>query len=236
MPSKTTPACPICGGTFFTLGPNGRTAPNGMKPRCVGCQSLERHRAYRIVFQAISPWFIGQTALQFSEDQAVPRAPFTMFEISVFHGVNSLDLQAIDRPDSAYDMVIANHVLEHVADDIAALRELNRVCRGNGVVALSVPDLLRVARTKEYGVRRDDKHGHYRVYGPDILGRWQTAVPNWNALGVTAADPVTGAPDRLTFLSQSLDTLCVLHDMLRGASLAPRFVLRNGEPVSGGRP
>ncbi|MEM6846562.1 MAG: methyltransferase domain-containing protein [Pseudomonadota bacterium] len=201
-------------------------------PRCVGCLSLERHRAYRLGFAAISPWFERRQALQFSDDPAIPRHPFTTFEVSQYGGPNSLDLQSIDRENNAYDMVIANHVLEHVADDFAALKELDRVCSDTGVVALSVPDLLRIARTSEYGRRRDDKHGHYRVYGPDIVERFEAAVPSWSVLAVTVADPVTGAPDRLNFLSRSVPTLETLCDLLRDAMLAPRFVLNgpNNQP------
>lgn len=155
----------------------------------------------------------------------MPRHPFTTFEVSQYGGPNSLDLQSIDRENKAYDMVIVNHVLEHVADDLAALKELDRVCSSTGVVALSVPDLLRIARTREYGRRRDDKHGHYRVYGPDIVERFAAAVPSWTVLAVTVADPITGAPDRLNFLSRSVTTLETFHDLLRSAMLAPRFVL-----------
>ena len=49
------PCCPICGGTVFGPGPKGRTSPNGAMPRCAGCQSLERHRIFRIMFDRLGP-------------------------------------------------------------------------------------------------------------------------------------------------------------------------------------
>ncbi|HEX6310686.1 MAG TPA: methyltransferase domain-containing protein, partial [Acidimicrobiia bacterium] len=43
-------------------------------------------------------------------------------------------------PDASVDFVIANHLLEHVEDPIAALCEFERVLRPRGVVYLALPD------------------------------------------------------------------------------------------------
>lgn len=220
-PGARTNACPVCGGDAFIAGPGGRMAPSGGAPRCARCGSLERHRAFRTVLDAVAERLTAARVLQFSEDGSLPRERFAAFEVSVYGGENSLDLAAIDRPDGAYGLVVANHVLEHVADDIAALRELDRVTAPAGVVFLSVPDLLRVERTKEYGRAREDKHGHYRVYGPDIVERWRRAVPAWRGLGVVAQDPVTGEPDRATFLSRDGRLIEALAADLAAAGLAP---------------
>jgi SAM-dependent methyltransferase len=173
------------------------------------------------VFDALAPALGDANVLQFSEDPSAPRARFARFEVSVHGGANSLDLAAIDRPGGSYDLVIANHVLEHVADDRAALAELDRITAPGGVVVVSVPDLLRCAQTVEYGRPRADKHGHYRLYGPDIAARWRAAVPVWHGVGVVPADPVTGAPDRLTLLSRDERRLAALAEDLRAAGLDP---------------
>jgi SAM-dependent methyltransferase len=49
-----------------------------------------------------------------------------------------LDITAIDLPDASLDMVIANHVLEHV-DDAKALAEVFRVLKPGGQAVLTVP-------------------------------------------------------------------------------------------------
>ncbi|UOM33428.1 bifunctional 2-polyprenyl-6-hydroxyphenol methylase/3-demethylubiquinol 3-O-methyltransferase UbiG [Acuticoccus sp. I52.16.1] len=206
-------------GTSLTLGPNGRLSPNGMPPRCASCGALERHRAFRTVFDAVAPVLRGLGVLQFSPDPCAPREPFATFEVSEYDGPNHLDMAAIDRPDAAYDLVIANHVLEHVEDDIAALTEMARVAGPEGLVFLSVPDLLRVRRTKEYGYPRADKYGHWRLYGPDIVERWRRAVPDWQGLGVVAHDPVTAEPDRATILSRAPARLVPLRSALQAAGL-----------------
>lgn len=219
MASKRVRRCPICGGTRFEPGPKGRRAPSGALPRCTGCGSLERHRSFRIAFDALAGLLHGLRALQFSEDGSAPRDAFASFEVSVYGGPNHLDMAAVDRDDGAYDLVIANHVLEHVADDLAALGELDRISAPAGVVFLSVPDLLRCERTVDYGRPRADKHGHYRLYGPDIVERWRRAAPGWRGIGVVARDPVTGEADRATLLSRNADRLAALRDRLRAAGL-----------------
>jgi hypothetical protein len=46
-------------------------------------------------------------------------------------------------------------------------------------------------------------------------------VPDWRAVGVVAADPVTGAPDRATLLSRSKGRLARLSRALEAAGFAP---------------
>ncbi|GIJ67163.1 class I SAM-dependent methyltransferase [Virgisporangium ochraceum] len=50
------------------------------------------------------------------------------------------DVHALDFPDDTFDVVHAHQVLQHVADPVRALRELRRVCRPGGVVAVRDAD------------------------------------------------------------------------------------------------
>lgn len=45
------------------------------------------------------------------------------------------DVYALDEPDAAFDVVHGHQVLQHVAHPVAALREMRRVCRPDGLVA-----------------------------------------------------------------------------------------------------
>jgi len=196
--------CPICGGAEFTTGPNGRLSPDGTLPRCTGCRSLERHRAYRTVFDALDPDRFGdRTVLQFSPDPVVEPTWFKAHDVSEYGTDTQLDLQAIDRPGAVVDIVVVNHVLEHVEDDEAALRELDRVVRDDGFVFLSVPDPARIPATRHYGRAREDKHGHWRVYGPDIVTRISGTLPHAKIVAIEPTDPVTGAPDRAYLITRS---------------------------------
>jgi 2-polyprenyl-3-methyl-5-hydroxy-6-metoxy-1,4-benzoquinol methylase len=46
------------------------------------------------------------------------------------------DTYALEHPDGAFDVVHAHQVLQHLTDPVAALREMARVCRPGGVVAV----------------------------------------------------------------------------------------------------
>ncbi len=187
------PQCPICGGTDFGPGPKGRMAPNGNAPRCAGCQSLERHRIFRIMFDRLGPQtFAAWKAIQFSPDPTVEPAWFAEHELSVYGEPGGLDIQAIDRPDAAYDLVICSHVLEHVGDDNKALQELLRIAAPDGMLYLAFPDPFREEVTRDWGFPKPEKHGHWRVYGADVVQRFNGYLPDQPVLTYRGEDPVTG--------------------------------------------
>ena len=50
------------------------------------------------------------------------------------------DVYALDFPDSSFDVVHAHQVLQHLPDPVGALREMRRVCKPDGVVAVRDSD------------------------------------------------------------------------------------------------
>ncbi len=50
------------------------------------------------------------------------------------------DVYALDAADASFDVVHAHQVLQHLSDPVAALREMRRVCRPDGVVAVRDSD------------------------------------------------------------------------------------------------
>jgi SAM-dependent methyltransferase len=50
------------------------------------------------------------------------------------------DVHALAHPDDSFDVVHAHQVLQHLADPVAALREMRRVARPGGVVAVRDAD------------------------------------------------------------------------------------------------
>ncbi|HCU93752.1 MAG TPA: SAM-dependent methyltransferase, partial [Actinobacteria bacterium] len=75
------------------------------------------------------------------------------------------DATAMPFGDGVFDRVIAAEVLEHIADDQAALHEIARVLRPGGLLAVTVPAWL---PERVCWLLSDDYHnvpgGHVRIY------------------------------------------------------------------------
>ena len=91
-----------------------------------------------------------------------------------------MDIHAIPFADNTFDVVLCNHVLEHVQNDIQAMREINRVLKPGGWSILQVPffepipditleDLsITDLREREIAFGQDD---HVRKFGKDYAQR-----------------------------------------------------------------
>lgn len=72
--------------------------------------------------------------------------------------------------DNSFDRVIVSEVLEHVPDDLAAMKEVTRVLKPNGKAAITVPrwwpEKICWALSDEYHANNG---GHVRIYRSDHL-------------------------------------------------------------------
>lgn len=81
---------------------------------------------------------------------------------------------------AAFDMVIANHVLEHVGDDLKAVSEVARVLKPGGCAVLQTPYSDKLERTwSDPGIASDaarlqayGQEDHVRLYGRDLFLRF----------------------------------------------------------------
>lgn len=86
-----------------------------------------------------------------------------------------VDLQQLALTSDAVDLVWCHQVLEHIEDDLAAMRELNRILRpGTGELVVSVP-MANNPDTIEYGFPDPKESGHWRVYGDDFVTRLEAS-------------------------------------------------------------
>lgn len=200
--SKNIAVCNICQHDIFTEGSRGRLSKTGKKPRCRNCGSLERHRAIRQIWtKFVLDSFVNSNVLQFSLDPAVDKNWFGSFEVSIYGKRNTLDLQDIDRESGIYDIVICNHILEHIKDDRQAFREIFRILKSEGFLQFSVLDPKIHQITKDSGYPNPSLHNHYRVYGRDLIERFTHVQPNVQILEIDVIDPVTEVSDFCYFAS-----------------------------------
>lgn len=85
-----------------------------------------------------------------------------------------VDVEAIQFPDNFFDVVVCNHVMEHVPNDTLALSEFHRVLRPGGTGFLLVPIFLEEGYKEDLsdnlsGEERRQQFGqedHLRAYSP----------------------------------------------------------------------
>jgi hypothetical protein len=188
--------CPVCRSHCRAFLPDSRTGrPDAT---CPVCRSLERHRS-------IWPCLVEATPLTRAALRVLHVAPEACFERRLrglrLRAYVTLDLAREDvavRADltrlgvaaRCFDLVICNHVLEHVADDRAAMREIFRVLVPGGLAVVTVPGPdpalghpERLAQTLEdRGASGPDERrrrfghpGHLRLYGSDLGDRLAAA-------------------------------------------------------------
>ena len=114
------------------------------------------------------------------------------------------DVHALDFPSDSFDIVHAHQVLQHVADPVAALREMMRVCKPGGVVAA-----------------RDGDYSGFTWF-PESPG-----LDRWRELYLAAARANGGEPDAGRRL---LPTSCsaIAEPRMRSAHIPPHSARESG--------
>jgi len=89
------------------------------------------------------------------------------------------DICDLPFPDNTYDLILCNHVLEHIPDDTEAMQELYRVLKAGGMGIFQIPQDLNREKTFEDNSITDAKqraeifgqYDHVRVYGRDYFDK-----------------------------------------------------------------
>jgi SAM-dependent methyltransferase len=80
------------------------------------------------------------------------------------------DVCALPFLDASFDLVLATDIIEHVDDDLGALRELHRVLRPAGRLLLTVPTFSLL-----WGLQDEVSHHRRRYRMPQLLARLRSA-------------------------------------------------------------
>ena len=87
------------------------------------------------------------------------------------------DICNLPFKDNVYDVILCNHVLEHIPDDTKAMKELFRVLKPGGMAILQIPqDLKRLVTFTDNSVTDQKErakifgqYDHVRIYGRDYF-------------------------------------------------------------------
>jgi SAM-dependent methyltransferase len=147
---------------------------NAAEYACPHCGAADRERMYAL-------WIRRNATTGGKLLDVGPSGGFSRF-LRIHFTVRSVDLenvaddqadvQALPYPDETFDAFICSHVLEHVADDRAGMRELRRVLQRDGWGILMVPIIRKLGSVDEEpaGVseaeawRRFGQGDHVRLY------------------------------------------------------------------------
>jgi SAM-dependent methyltransferase len=205
--------CPCCGtiaNEFTTYGLKPR--PNAM---CPTCGALERHRLMWLFFERRTNLLrqtrrilhIAPEAPIAAKLRTLSGAVYVSGDLSSNAGMR-LDITRLPFADGAFDVVLCSHVLEHIPDDGAAMKELRRVMSADGWGVLQVPISPRAHTFEDFSItdRRERERvfgqcDHVRVYGRDYGDRLRAAgfavevVPFGNELGAAARSAYALLPE-----------------------------------------
>lgn len=222
--------CPICLGraTEYGSGPGGRR----LDVSCPTCRSLERHRFLAALLQGSAARVRAACLLDVAPS---PQTSKVLKTLAPRHRVGldfdpaadgrAVDVQAsltdLPFPARTFDLVLCFHVLEHVPDDAAAMRELARVVTAGGLAFLQVPLRVGVPTAEDPSAtpaERKERFGqvdHVRLYGDDFAVR--LAAASLEALPLVP-DEVLG-PDLARLMNVPGDQAVWL---VRGPAVGPR--------------
>jgi SAM-dependent methyltransferase len=178
--------CPICNSRLLLFKRMG-TRPSA---RCPVCGSLERHRLIWLYCRTKTDLFderpkrllhVAPEPCLTRELRRIGALEYVGADLEGHHANVRMDVTAIEFGDASFDVILCNHVLEHVPDDTKAMRELLRVLKPGGWAIMQVPIrgaitqedpavTSAVERTRLYG-----QHDHVRQYGRDYAERLRAA-------------------------------------------------------------
>jgi predicted SAM-dependent methyltransferase len=184
--------CPCCGshfGRFMDFNITGIDHETYVKDWeawylnkiCPKCSSLPRHRIVCKHFEKMHFDFKNSNILMFASDPIKNWFKRNKFKYKTADKYDEradlkVDIQNTGFSDESWDLIICNHVLEHVLDYKEALHELMRILKKDGILELTVPidknlqtvhENASVMSMKEK-IKKFGQQEHLREFGNDF--------------------------------------------------------------------
>ena len=184
-----TVTCPCCKHSFSSFASYGYVKrPNVL---CRWCLSLERHRGLWLYLHEKTDILTKPDAkiLHFAPEHQLqellknaPNTDYISADLDMPTAMIKMDITNITFEDDSFDVILCNHVLEHVPDDHKAMSELYRVLKPGGWAILQTPMSTEAATVEDVNltdpkerVRLFGQEDHIRTYGLDKKDRLEAA-------------------------------------------------------------
>lgn len=186
--------CCLCNRRYLTFLPSGDEIK--AHSRCPGCYSTDRNRQLWLTLKPL----IGDTEKSFRLLHVAPEKPLSnqlikmrnirysaidKFEKGYKYPsyVKEMDLTNLQFGNDTFDLFLCSHVLEHIADDRTAMKELYRVLKPGGDGYIMIPYFPELETTLEdFSINTPDMRkkifgqaDHVRKYGRDFTLKLQNA-------------------------------------------------------------
>ncbi len=158
---------------------------------CPGTLSLERHRLLWLYLDKETNFLssnlkvlhVAPEQVFYKKFKKLKNWEYFTFDLNSPIADIKGDLTSTNFKDESFDLIICNHVLEHIEDDKSALDEMYRILKYNGISILQVPINVKRENTFEdlsikSKIQREKYFGQYdhvREYGLDFKDRVEQA-------------------------------------------------------------
>ncbi|MGB5668158.1 MAG: class I SAM-dependent methyltransferase [Maribacter sp.] len=177
---------PIDGKQFKSFLPYGYENPrdNVLSPSTL---SLERHRLLWLFLKSNTNFFTANLkVLHFAPEQAfykrfrkLENLDYTTTDLDSPLADVKADICNLPFDDNSYDVILCNHVLEHIHNDHKAMQELYRILKPGGWGVFQIPQDLKRTNTFEDDSITDKRerakifgqYDHVRIYGKDYFDK-----------------------------------------------------------------
>lgn len=174
-------ACPCCGKHVRKFA-----RFHGANVQCPGCGALMRHRAVMLYLRDVlrlperggDVLVVGPGPALGGWLRTLHGIRYVALDLDSPHATIHADIRSMPFADDSFDTILCLHVLEHVQEDTAAIRELRRVLAPGGSAVIQVPpsDLDETRedprlKTPEERERAFGQWDHVRICGRDYGDR-----------------------------------------------------------------
>ncbi|MAC92377.1 MAG: SAM-dependent methyltransferase [Flavobacteriaceae bacterium] len=180
---------PIDGSSYRKFLPYGYQTSRA-NALCPGTLSLERHRLLWLYLKRKTTFLkdplkvlhIAPEQVFFSKFKSFTHWDYTTADLHSPLADIKADICDLPFENNTYDLILCNHVLEHISNDHKAMEELFRVLKIGGTLIAQVPIEENRSSTFEDNNIKDKtkrteifgQYDHVRVYGTDYYKRLES--------------------------------------------------------------